>query len=124
MSQLNDVFQNECLKKIVGFWRRVLVSLTYLADWHSHPMYLPRPSDLDRKSCAEILSDPIHSYLRGLPLLLITFRSDDDPIHVPLWITLRDSGLSVEDSEIENVASEDPRIVSLLKGIPTCRSRG
>lgn len=110
-------YQNQCLKSIARYYRKFGISTVYLADWHLHPMYLPRPSSIDRASCVEILSDPIHNYLHGLPLILITFRNTDKVICVPLWITLRKGKLHIENATMEIVSSSDPRIVVLLKGV-------
>lgn len=112
-------YQNHCLKFIVGYFRRFInACLKYLADYHSHPMYLARLSSTDKASCREILSDPIHSYLQGMPLILITFKSGEDPIYVPLWITLKADKLVIEDAVMDVVAPDAPQVKEALQGQP------
>lgn len=107
-------YQNFCIKRIVRHYNAKGIQLKYLVDWHLHPMPLPSLSAKDKNCCREILTDPIHSYLAGLPLILATFDKAKKLIYVPFWITLKNDKLSIEDASVEVVKNDDSRIRKIL----------
>ena len=111
----DDDYQNECIRYIYRHYAKRAIKVVYLIDWHVHPMYLPSLSSTDTNSCREILKDSDHSYLQGLPLILITFQSNR-LMHVPFWITLNGHRLNIEDADLEIVSPRDKRITRALRG--------
>lgn len=108
--------QNRWIRLVCRSYARWGVKPQYLGDHHSHPVYLPHLSPVDLRACTAILSDPDHAGLCGLPLILITFRTDDCPVIVPFWVTLQGKKLAVESAHLECVNASDPRITAALKG--------
>lgn len=108
-------FQNRHLAAIAPHYKRYSIMVVYLSDYHVHQMGFDRLSLIDIAMLQSILGDPDHSYLTGLPVILVTFHHGMVK-HVPYWIMRAGNGVRTEDADLEIVARDDPQILSILKG--------
>ena len=105
-------YQNRCFAKVQG---RYPDRLRYLCDWHVHPMYLASLSTTDLRACEQILKDPAHEDLEGIPLILVTFRRGSvKPVIVPFWIHRGNSGPCVEKAKLVTLSPDDIRVKTIL----------
>ena len=108
-------FQNQRLAAIWDRYKHSSVSPVYLADFHVHQMGYDKLSFGDCSTLLDILRDPDHSYLLGLPVILVSCHGSKFE-YLPFWITRAGCEVRTEKAELEIVKPDDSRIKALLQG--------
>jgi len=105
-------FQNHAITAV----RRRLPSLTYVGDWHIHPMWLPTLSATDRATARAILADEAKHEQR-LILLLGTGRPEGKPeVHAFTAQLDGERRLEVEERTLVPVAADGAEVKARLGG--------
>jgi len=110
-------FQNKCLAPICAHYDRHAIRVVYLSDYHIHEMGYDKLSSTDNAAFLSIMSDPDHSYLSGMPVILVSVHGEHLK-YIPFWITRSGKGVRTETAELEIVAPYDSRVRAILKGKP------
>ncbi|MBK9265633.1 MAG: hypothetical protein IPM54_38320 [Polyangiaceae bacterium] len=103
-------FQNHALAAIRGR----LPQLTYVGDWHVHPMWLPALSGTDQSTAERILRED-GATRNHLLLLLGTAKAKAAPIVLAFMVRMDDAGfLQVDEIPLERVRRDSDAVVAQL----------
>lgn len=103
-------FQNSAMGRI----SRACPCLTWVGDWHVHPMWLPRLSAVDRQTAAEILRNEA-AHRSHLVLLLGTAPAWGDAMVLAFVARAATGALAhVERVDLRSVQDDGPEVVRAL----------
>lgn len=103
-------YQNTAMARVL----RRFPALTYVGDWHVHPMWLPQLSATDRRTAARILAEEA-GHKEHLVLLLGTARPAGE-VHVLGFIARpgRGAEAAVEARSVRVVDDAGPEVLAVL----------